>query len=260
MNRETDEPLATDAAVYFGAGAGAEWFITNNFSLRAEGMYHDRDAASASIQLVTRFGGPRRAPSAPPPRAPQRVDSEPTPSAPTVPEAPTVPAVPIVTAPGIPVPGVPSFPASGATANDTDGDRVPNAQDQCPGSRPGYPVRSTGCALFDGVLSGVSFINGTAQLQPGATAQLDFLANVLSQYPQARVELHSHTDDKGTVREQAILTRARLRTVGTYLVSQGIRSNRLVLRSFGGTRPLYDNANPQGRQGNNRIEVIENRN
>lgn len=244
LDRDTTVPLSNDATVYFGAGGGAEWFITNNLSMRLEGMYHDRDAASGSLQLVARFGGNRRLASRPTARPPE-------PSAPVV-ATPIQPTAPVVPVPVVPTPAAPS-------SLDADGDSVPNAQDQCPGSSAGFPVRGNGCALFDGVLSGVQFAEGRAELLPGATNQLDFLANVLTQYPQARVELHAHTNDQGTIREQAILTRARLRTMGTYLVSKGAKANRLVLRSFGGTRPLYDNASAEGRVGNNRIEVIENR-
>lgn len=257
INRDTAVPLSNDAAVYFGAGGGAEMFFTKNLSLRLEGMYHDRDAASGSLQLVARFGGTRRLQNRPFTRPPAPSTGEvpppsaPAPSASTLPPTPTLPQAPTVSAPAVPTPAIP-------TNQDSDGDSVPNAQDQCPGSKAGFPVRATGCALFDGVLSGVSFAQGTELLLPGATNQLDFLANVLKQYPQARVELHAHTDNQGTVRDQAILTRARLRTMGTYLVGKGIRSNRLVLRSFGGTRPLYDNATAEGRAANNRIEVIEN--
>ncbi len=255
MDREKDVELSNDATVYFGAGGGAELFFTDNFSVRLEGLYHDRDAASASLQLVGRFGGRSRAPARPPvvsaPPIPEPVTPAPTIPAPSVPE-PSV-AVPSVPVPSVPTPVVPAVPV----ADDFDGDRVADAQDKCPGSRVGFPVRANGCALFDGVLSGVKFAQGSPELLPGATAQLDFLADVLAQYPQARIELHAHTDNAGTVRDQAILTRGRLKTIGTYLVRKGVRSNRLVLRSFGGTRPLYDNASDAGRDGNNRIEVLE---
>jgi OOP family OmpA-OmpF porin len=150
-------------------------------------------------------------------------------------------------------------PAKSTAANiiDNDGDGIPNTLDKCTDSQAGYPVRDNGCPLFDGVLSGVKFVDGTSELLAGATVQLDYLANLLKEYPDARVELLAHTDSRGDVREQSILTRARLRTVGTYLIGQGISANTMILRSFGGSRPLYDNATAEGRQRNNRIEVIE---
>ena len=367
LNRDTSERLENDSAVYFGGGAGAEWFISNAFSIRLEGMYLDKDATHGSLQLVGRFGGRARAPSLvrPAPRSDDATISPQSPVEPDSPNAPAVPsAVPDTTVPESsdaiesakqsesaeqqdaaesdelteladsvelieptetnepgdaaelaettepqeaveqinpveaveliepveavePVevtdevepqaiakqaeqaeliepiePTVPSVPDSSTELPDADrdGDNVPDAQDQCLASRPGYPVRSTGCALFDGVLSGVSFVENSSALLPDATDQLDFLANVLIQYPQAKIEVHAHTDNIGSVSDQTALTRARVRAVGAYLVRQGVKSDRLLLRSFGGSRPLYDNESDQGRLGNNRVEVIESRN
>lgn len=151
--------------------------------------------------------------------------------------------------------GTPS--ARPQSAADNDGDGVSNSTDDCPSSPAGFPTLENGCALLDGVLTGVTFQRSTADLKPGATEQLDFLANVLKEFPEARIELHAHSDNLDTIREQSILTRARLRTIGLYLVDKGIRANRLVLRSFGGSRPLYNNNTAKGRADNNRIEVIE---
>jgi len=107
-------------------------------------------------------------------------------------------------------------------------------------------------------MDGVNFVPGTANLAPGSEAQLDNLANLmLGEYPDIRVEVHAHTDDGGDVRAQSVLTRGRLRTVGSYLVERGVRSNRLVLRSFGGSRPVSGNDTAEGRAANNRIEIIE---
>ena len=167
--------------------------------------------------------------------------------------------------PDLPSPGVTAeqlsmpqvAPIANNAANDTDADGVENNADACPASAKGYPVGEGGCPLFDGVLSGVQFVDGASELAQNASVQLDYLANLLKRYPDARIELLAHTDSRGDVRSQSILTRARLRVVGTYLIGQGIRANRLVLRSFGGSRPIYDNATYRGRLANNRIEVIE---
>ena len=428
LRRDTDVALENDADINLGAGAGVEVYLSPSIALRAEGIFHDRDAGSASLSLVARFGGPderTQRPPAPPARPPAvdptapiapDVSAAPTtptapavsaaPTAPTAPAAPTTPAaadaataptVPMVAAPTLPVPttpgqrpaagtappsgdrsvplpntslegpapdpdslpetldlrtvdparlqerpnatdgtgqsdvpGVPDAPDAPATPDapalpdvpatpdapdvpaipdvpdvpaipdvpappdeagvpvvpvvpvvptvpgdsgvpvdfgpsavgggggDIDGDGVADADDTCPGSARGYPVRDNGCALLDGVLSSLSFTPGTAELAPGAKDQLDYLAELLNEYPDARVELIAHTDDTGDERGQAILGRARLRTLGTYLVQQGgVRANRLLLRSFGGTRPLYDNGTAEGRAANNRIEILE---
>jgi len=122
---------------------------------------------------------------------------------------------------------------------DADVDGIPDEFDDCPNSLEAYPVLDNGC--------------------PGADDQLDFLADVLAQYPEARIELKAHTDNSRDEREQSILTRARLRTIGTYLViERGVRARRLVLRSLGGAEPIADNNTESGRLENNRIEISEN--
>ncbi len=267
VDRNTDVPLRGDTGVYFGLGAGAEALLTRNIALRAEGMFHETDVGSFSISLVTRFGGTERPlrPSARP-AVPQNKTLEPEePSAPAVPAAPKAPAVPKAPEkPAAPTENVEQSPANTPKATtpasrdiDSDADGVVDVEDNCPDSTPGFPVRDDGCALLDGVMSNIQFVPNTAELYEESSVQLDFLANVLARYPDVRIELLAHTDNAASKKDQAILTRSRLKTIGLYLVRKGVAANRLQLRSFGGARPLYDNATAEGRKLNNRIEVLE---
>ncbi|MEE9333871.1 MAG: OmpA family protein [Granulosicoccaceae bacterium] len=259
-DRDTTVPVGNNQDIYFGAGGGAEFFLTQNIAVRVEAYYHDQDIVTAQLSLLTRFGG-RRTQTRRPPDIPAPEVQGPELSSPALPK-PASPAAQLPV-PALPSPGVIEEPLPAVDEpvpqlnNDSDSDGVLNAADACPSSTIGYPVGKSGCPLFDGVLSGVQFIDGTSELAENASVQLDYLANLLKRYPIARIELLAHTDSQGDVRSQSILTRARLRTVGTYMIGQGIRANRLVLRSFGGTRPIYDNATSRGRLANNRFEVIE---
>jgi len=259
MSRESDTELERGSQVYFGLGAGAEVFVTNNIAFRAEAFYHDTDAVSATLALVFRFGGSLNRAG----RLPTTLTgAQDLPASTTRPAATASATVPKATAPQqeLALQEAPSAPAtsSSQSVNDTDGDGIADANDACSNSTVGFPVRADGCPLFDGVLSGIRFLADSAELAPGSDVQLNFLADLLlNKHPNARIELHAHTDDKGDLRQQSILTRARLRTLGTYLVQQGLRTNRMVLRSFGGSRPLYDNGTQEGREANNRIEVLE---
>lgn len=245
LERDSDLSLVTDEPLWFGAGGGLEWHLSHDLTLRAEGLYLDADAAAAYVSLIGRFGG-SAAPAVLPTPPASLVDT----TAATAPE--------VAPAPGTTTPA-PSPSPSAATPLDSDGDGVQNNADSCPNSTPGFPVTDIGCALLDGVLTGVRFADESGQLLPGAAVQLDFLADLLDEFPAARVELHAHSDNAGTPREQAVITRARLRTVGTYLINRGISASRLVLRSFGGSRPLFDNTTAEGRADNNRIEILEHR-
>jgi outer membrane protein OmpA-like peptidoglycan-associated protein len=259
MDRDSDLDLEYDEPTWFGLGGGIEIYLNQNLAVRAEGLYLDRDAAAGYLSLVGRFGG--QEPSVNPPSADERLPA----AAPTEAAASDAASSPTAIDDAATSPskrnGTPTdVPATRAPVpDDQDGDGIRDRQDLCPGSASGFPVQDNGCALLDGVLTGVRFAPGTAELLPGATEQLNFLADVLGEYPDARIELHAHSDNAGSTRDQAIITRARLKTVGTYMVSQGISASRLTLRSFGASRPLYNNDTPNGRAANNRIEIVEKR-
>lgn len=270
LDREigTELELVLDSDFYFGAGFGAEWFFLGPLSLRAEYTYLDRDIQVAQIALAYRFGGtggggiPQPSSpvggSSPVTGSPDTGGFTPPPTDITVVEPPPsteigeVELIPETTAEA---PAQPTFRSD--IANDSDADGVPNSIDQCSDSRSNYPVRENGCSLFNGVLSGVSFEGRTATLSPASFAQLDFLAGVLLQFPEARIQLLAHTDSIGNRLDQANVTRSRLRVVGSYLVRKGVSAKRMVLRSLGGEMPLHSNDTESGRIANNRIEVLE---
>ena len=265
----TELELEIDSDIYFGAGLGAEWFFLGPLSLRAEYTYLDRDIQVGQLALAYRFGGTGSG-GIPQPSSPDSVDlSGPVTSSPdTGGFTPPSADVTVVPAPPAEVGQVELIPDSTEEvpaqpgvrtdlANDSDGDGVPNSIDQCYASRSNYPVRENGCSLFNGVLSGVTFEGRTATLNPASFAQLDFLADVLQQFPEARIQLLAHTDSIGNRLDQANITRSRLRVVGSYLVRKGISAKRMVLRSLGGEMPLHNNDTESGREANNRIEVLE---
>ena len=265
----TELELEIDSDIYFGAGLGAEWFFLGPLSLRAEYTYLDRDIQVGQLALAYRFGGTGSG-GIPQPSSPDSVDlSGPVTSSPdTGGFTPPSADVTVVPAPPAEVGQVELIPDSTEEvpaqpgvrtdlANDSDGDGVPNSIDQCSASRSNYPVRENGCSLFNGVLSGVTFEGRTATLNPASFAQLDFLADVLQQFPEARIQLLAHTDSIGNRLDQANITRSRLRVVGSYLVRKGISAKRMVLRSLGGEMPLHNNDTESGREANNRIEVLE---
>lgn len=256
LDREigTEVELQIDSDFYFGAGLGAEWFFLGPLSLRAEYTYLDRDIQVGQLALAYRFGG-TQGNGAPQTSSPVNVERPATPLPDAGSYPPPAAEVELIPDTSVQVPTQASVPV--AIANDADGDGVVDSIDQCSDSLLNYPVRENGCALFSGVLSGVIFEGRTATLSPASFAQLDYLAGVLQQYPESRIQLLAHTDSIGNRQDQANITRARLRVVGSYLVRKGVSARRMVLRSLGGESPLHDNQTVTGRAANNRIEVLE---
>ncbi|GAB3279582.1 OmpA family protein [Parahaliea aestuarii] len=102
---------------------------------------------------------------------------------------------------------------------------------------------------------GGSFDTGSSRLDPGIHGTLDALAALLREYDQSLVLIAGHSDNQGDAGFNLQLSRERAMAVGRYLNQRGIESGRIVVRGFGDSRPVADNATPEGRSANRRIEL-----
>ena len=91
---------------------------------------------------------------------------------------------------------------------------------------------------FDGTASDRVFF-GTDQhtLAPEARATLDQQAAWLSRYPQTRIVLEGHADERGTREYNLGLGDRRAAAVRDYLVARGVSASRIRVISFGKERP-----------------------
>lgn len=105
-------------------------------------------------------------------------------------------------------------------------------------------------------LSNVLFKTDSATLVPGATGNLDRLADVLKQHPDLSVEIDGYTDSTGNPDYNMDLSQRRADAVRSALVSRGIDPSRILARGYGENAPVATNDTPQGRQLNRRVEVV----
>ncbi|MBK7049211.1 MAG: OmpA family protein [bacterium] len=144
---------------------------------------------------------------------------------------------------------------------DSDGDGVIDDNDKCPGTPAGTKVDKNGCPqLFEEskatlVLEGVNFETAKAELTPGAREVLDRVAVSLAAYPEIRVEVAGHTDNKGSRGYNVRLSQKRAESVRDYLVSKGIAADRMVAKGYGPDKPLATNDTEEGRAQNRRTEL-----
>lgn len=262
IERASSVSLSNDDPVFFGAGAGVESYFTRHLGMRLEAFYHEVDTASVSLSLVTRFGGAnaQRPPldrSQMTTTAQSAADKETTKQQEVARDTQAESTTDsIASSPQSPV-RPPAQPLS-SLKHDDDGDGIANAIDQCPGSTPGYPIDGGGCSPLSEIATGLTFAEQSSALSASAIDALDQLATLLNRYPAMRVELVAHTDNTGTEASQSALTRQRLRSMGIYLLKQGVDKNRLLLRSFAAKRPAFDNSTVSGRRANNRVQLLEN--
>jgi outer membrane protein OmpA-like peptidoglycan-associated protein len=105
-------------------------------------------------------------------------------------------------------------------------------------------------------LGDVLFISGRADLRPGATSNLSRLVTFLNQNPLRNVEIEGHTDSVGSDEYNQHLSQRRADSVRSYLVQQGIASQRISASGKGEHQPVAGNDTDGGRQQNRRGEVI----
>lgn len=152
-----------------------------------------------------------------------------------------------------------------ATTTDRDGDGIMDAQDKCPDApetRNGF-IDEDGCpdeapppALlpFIGTIQGVTFEADKATLTPNSSAVLDRAVVALQETPTAKLEIVGYTDNSGDSKMNHELSLRRAEAVKAYLISKGVTAARLSALGHGEEHPIADNATPEGREKNRRVE------
>ena len=102
----------------------------------------------------------------------------------------------------------------------------------------------------------IRFEMGSDCLRQESFEPLDSLASWLLQYSSKRIRLEGHTDALGNSENLQKLSILRVKQVKNYLVSKGIRPERVFIYGFGGSRPVVDNNNEELRHMNRRVELI----
>jgi len=101
----------------------------------------------------------------------------------------------------------------------------------------------------------VTFATDSSDLSPAFFDVLNSVGKVLVEYEKTVVEVAGHTDSTGSAAYNQGLSERRASTVSKYLTGRGVISQRLITLGIGETRPVADNATPDGRQANRRVEI-----
>jgi len=105
-------------------------------------------------------------------------------------------------------------------------------------------------------LGDVLFASGRADLKSSADGNLNRLVTFLNKYPDRTVNIDGYTDSVGSEDYNLGLSQRRADSVKSYLLNQGVRSERLVASGKGESSPVAGNDTGDGRQQNRRVEVV----
>jgi chemotaxis protein MotB len=116
--------------------------------------------------------------------------------------------------------------------------------------------------LLINLASSMLFGSGEDQLKPGGTDALTRVGAILKDYPEYKVEVDGHTDNrpirsslKKRFPTNKELSEARAANGVTALAGGGVSTETITSAGYADTRPVAPNATDEGRQKNRRVEV-----
>lgn len=104
------------------------------------------------------------------------------------------------------------------------------------------------------VLNNIFYDFDKATLRSESMAELERLTALLNDNATLKIEIASHTDNKGTDEYNQKLSQLRAQSVVDYLIEKGVDKQRLVAKGYGETAPVASNETDEGRQQNRRTE------
>jgi outer membrane protein OmpA-like peptidoglycan-associated protein len=102
----------------------------------------------------------------------------------------------------------------------------------------------------------IQFETGSSVILPGSYAQLDEIMASAIVAEGLKVGVYGHTDNTGNADANQKLSEARANAVKSYLISKGLREDRIEAKGFGPTQPIADNKTADGKAQNRRVQIV----
>lgn len=107
------------------------------------------------------------------------------------------------------------------------------------------------------LLKPVHFDFNRYDLLPDGVEYLNKLARFLKRYPSSKLLIVGHTDNIGSESFNETLSLKRAKSVYTYLIKKGFKSENLQFKGVADDEPLFSNSSEKGRSRNRRVELIK---
>jgi len=109
-------------------------------------------------------------------------------------------------------------------------------------------------------IENIYFAFNKANIKPASRMSLDKIVGVLVENPTMKIEVNAHTDIRGTASYNLALSKRRATSTMKYLISKGIKSNRLISEGFGESQTIIDclakECSDEEHEINRRIEFV----
>ena len=160
--------------------------------------------------------------------------------------------------------------AKGCTT-DSDGDGVCDGLDKCSDTPAGARVDADGCPLTEvkqremelldtGMirLKDIHFDTAKADILPESRPRIDAVGEVLSKWPQLKIEIGGYCDSRGSDAYNLALSNRRTASVRKYLLEHypKLVGSQLSAKGYGESNPLVPNTSPENMAQNRRVEFV----
>ena len=91
-----------------------------------------------------------------------------------------------------------------------------------------------------------------ADLREESKIELNKLVNIMKETPDLKLQINSHSDERGEANYNTELSQRRAQSVVNYLIAKGINSDRLIAKGYGFSMPLVKHAKTEEQHQMNR--------
>jgi outer membrane protein OmpA-like peptidoglycan-associated protein len=116
-------------------------------------------------------------------------------------------------------------------------------------------VKRTENGLLVQMRNDILFDTGSDGVKAEGVTDLAKMGDILAKYADDRVVIEGHTDSTGDAAKNQALSERRAQAVKTVLVSRGVQEQQITVVGLGESKPVADNASPDGRSKNRRVEL-----
>jgi outer membrane protein OmpA-like peptidoglycan-associated protein len=107
------------------------------------------------------------------------------------------------------------------------------------------------------IVNGIKFDINKATLKPESMGPINRINKLMKKQPKLKFSVEGHTDSDGDAKTNMKLSKARAKTVMNKLIAMGISKSRLKYTGFGESKPIDNNATPEGKANNRRVEFVK---
>lgn len=101
----------------------------------------------------------------------------------------------------------------------------------------------------------VEFDSNSSKIKPHYYGQLKEIRDILKRSDDVVALIEGHTDVKGNLAANIVLSEQRAQSVRSSLIKSGVNPKQLSITAYGPAKPIADNTTIEGRQKNRRVDI-----